>query len=466
MLPELIFLESVDANSVDGETPLEHLRASELIARERGFAALAVVRSADGQIFTPTGFTDDALDITPDGVVAAARTIESSMWGLPVGADYVAQHWSSAAQEEEALLRLEDVRWPMLYASADASDGSMVAPRPVVGRVVDVRISPDQNRIVWQEWARGADYQEANLIWSEDLAGTTRRLVARLQSPMALTGDMSVSPDGRWLLAGQPSELIDLETGHSMQLGSSAWCACWYPQAGPSSILTATYSDVNEPAELAVIDLSIWKGEKVGVLPRRTNGLQAGPDGQIAARVNAESEALGGGWFDELVVGESPTSTFEPVLPLVAPSGWRRRCTRPRWTAGFEGIGPVTLADSIETHLRSQALTGKGPLGVESFVVENASTRIRHRLARIDEEPLMAEPLLLELRALLDLTTSFDPSLAGAVLEDVMPHLDAVARRDSWPSPLLAQAEAIRSRAGGDRPPTPALVTSIESDGA
>lgn len=460
MLPDLIFLESVDANSVDGETPLEHLRASELIARERGFAALAVARSADGRIFTPEGFTDDALDITPNGDIAAARTIESSMWGLPIGADYVAQHWSSAAQEEEALLRLEDVRWPMLYATVSDAGSSIVTPRAVVGRVVDVRITPDRDRIVWQEWARGPGFEEANLIWSEDLAGTTRRLVTRLNSPMAMTGDLSISPDGRWLLAGQPSELVDLETGHSMQLGPSIWCACWYPQAGPSSILTATFTDLNEPADLAVIDLSIWKGEKVGVLPRRTNGLQAGADGRIAARVNAESEARAGGWFDELVVGDSPTAAFEPVLPLVAASGWRRRCTRPRWTAGLPVVGPVTLADSVESHLRSQPLSNGGPVGVEAFVVEQASTRIRHRLARIDEEPRMAQPLLLELGALLELTTSFDADLADAVVEDVLPNLDAVARRDSWPSSLLEHREAIRSRATGERPPSPSIVTT------
>ena len=52
-------IESVDANSVEEETPEEHVRASARIAAKRGFASLAVGRDEAGSVLTPPGFADD-----------------------------------------------------------------------------------------------------------------------------------------------------------------------------------------------------------------------------------------------------------------------------------------------------------------------------------------------------------------------------------------------------------------------
>jgi hypothetical protein len=77
-VPPLLFLESVDANSVPGETALEHLRASEAIAKERGFAAESVTRGDDSRVVTPVGFTDDAFDLSFRSQIAVAARIWST----------------------------------------------------------------------------------------------------------------------------------------------------------------------------------------------------------------------------------------------------------------------------------------------------------------------------------------------------------------------------------------------------
>jgi hypothetical protein len=449
-IPRLLYLESVDANSVAGDTPEEHLYASQAIAEERGFASLAVTRGDDGQVITPDGFTDDAFDLsTRSQTAVAARTIEASRWGMAVGADYVAQHWPMTF-EPEIFSRMERPRWPMLYAGTRGDTlGREAKPRPVYGSVGDVRLSPDGDTIVWIEWLRGADGRDVNLVWTEDAGGASRRLAARLESQYAPFGDMSISPDGRWLLAGQPTELVDLQTGHAAFLGAEVWAACWHPAAGASCLLAAAISDFNSPAELFVLDLAAWRKEVVGAAPRRTIGLQIAPDGTIAARVNAESEAQQGGWFDELQITSDYFRTWEPVAPLVAASGWRRRCTRPRWTDPWpeEFVRPVILAPVFEDHFRSRQPILVPQTGEDEFVVENVRRRIRHRVARLAEDSSMATPLMADLRALTEHSIPLDGSLAATVRESVVPLLTALARANSWPDHLHADVAEIAALA-------------------
>jgi hypothetical protein len=461
--PQLLFVESVDANSVPGDTPLEHLRASERIARERGFPALSVVRSDAGHLVTPPGFTDEAFDAhLPAGLAAAARTIESSMWGMPSGADYVAVHWIGAKLEDpEHFLRIEDYRWPMLYVSEPGDPwGSSARPRAVFGRVLDVRFSPDGRRLVWLESVR-ENHRETCLVWKQEVGSGVQSLVTRIPSATAYFGDMAISLDGRWLLADSETRLVDLETGHSAGLGSGICAACWYPAAGSSVILAAARSDFNEPARIFTLDLSTWQDETVGSSPRPIHGLQVAPDGTLAARMNHQREAERGGWFDELVITSDFFATTETVVAVEEATGWRRRATRPRWTAPWPDavVRPVSIEDRFEERLRADSpAVGLSSSGAEE-ALEGIMARIRHRLARIGEEPAQVVAIADELRALTEWSATTDPDLALRICSQVMPALEealqiAAAAPDSA---AARQVEAIGALAARERGPFPAL---------
>lgn len=462
--PRLLFVESVDANSVPGDTPLEHLHGSARIAAERGFAALSVVRSDEGHLLTPAGFTDEAFDVHVTArLAAAARTIESSMWGMPSGADYVSVHWIGAKLEDpENFLRIEDFRWPMLYSS-DAGDmwGTGARPRAAFGRVIDLRFSPDGQQLIWLESVRH-NYQDVCLVWRQQTGTAVQQLVAKIPSATAFFADMSVSLDGRWLLFDAETRLIDLETGHHAGLGSGICAACWYPAAGPSSILAVPRSGFNEPTDIFTLDLSTWSKEVVGTAPRPIHGIQAAPDGTIVARMNNEQEAIAGGWFDHLVVSDDFFRTLESVVPVDEPSGWRRRATRPRWTAPWpeDLLGrPVRLDDNFEGFLRDEApdRTVDGDLTKE--VIEAIVARIRHRLARIEEEPSMIVVITNELRALTEWAATAEPDLAAGVRSQVLPTLrQALATMGAASDSTAAQQVAgIEALVAGRRSPEPTL---------
>lgn len=461
--PQLLFVESVDANSVPGDTPLEHLHGSKKIARERGFAALSVVRSDAGHLITPLGFTDDAFDAhLPAGLAAAARTIESSMWGMPAGADYVAVQWIGAKLEDpHNFLRIEDFRWPMLYVGEPGDRWATGArPRAVFGRVLDLRFSPDGRHLVWLESVR-ENHRETCLVWRQEVGSGSQRLVTRIPSATAYFGDMAISLDGRWLLVHSETRLVDLETGHSAGLGAGICAACWYPAAGPSVVLAAARSEFNEPARIFTLDLSTWRDETVGLSPRPIHGLQVAPDGAVVARMNHEREAQQGGWFDELVVTDDLFATTETVVAVEEATGWRRRATRPRWTAPWpaELMRPVRLDDHFEAVLRREAPA----LGLESDVareaLEGILPRIRHRLARLEEEPAQLVPITNELRALTEWSATADRDLALSIRAQVVPALQqalqmAAAAPDSEAARLVKAMDAL---AAGDREPVPAL---------
>ena len=467
--PRLLYVESVDANSVPGDTPLEHLHGSASVASERGFAALSVVRSDEGHLLTPQGFTDEAFDLyTPGSLAAAARTIESSMWGLPEGADYVAAHWIGAKLEDpENFLRIEDFRWPMLYL-ADPGDrwGTAARPLALFGRVFDVRFTSDGRHLVWLESVR-QNNRETCLVWRHEVGAADQQLVAKLRSATAYFGDMAISLDGRWLLADADTQLIDLDTGHHAALGSGICAACWYPAAGPSSILAVERSGFNEPAKVFTLDLATWKAETVGSAPRPVHGIQVAPDGTVVARLNNELEALAGGWFDHLVVTNDFFQTIETVIGVDEPSGWRRRATRPRWTSPWpeDFRRPVQLDAHFEEFLRAEAPDVSVTPDVCEHVFEAIVPRIRHRLARLEEAPEQVVAIANELRALTEWAATADADLALSVRSQVVPILrDTLTRVGAAPSSAASQqVEAIGAVAAGQRNPDPAL-TFLRSD--
>jgi hypothetical protein len=328
----LVYVESVDANSMSSESPLEHLRKGEALMSERGHPAESLVRTASGQVRTPPEFSDVAFDASMRwGRAAVARCVEGSRWGIPDGADYVAHHWFLApAIDPQNFSRLEMPPWAFACVS-DAGDNEGTRARPVAayGNVRDIRLSPDGRSVLTMQFCR--DQLELCALFAYDLHTSEQRLVTRLGTG-AEHGDLSVSPDGQFVLVSNPgATLVDLRTGDWAGLGKEYRAATWYPVAGPSSVLAVAGGDDDPPWRLVTIDLSTFSVELLAELPRRADGLQVARDGTIAARMRPEGET---GWFDELVVSTDDGRSFEPVAPLYGASGCTCHNTESPWCPG------------------------------------------------------------------------------------------------------------------------------------
>ncbi len=422
----LVFVESVDANSLAGETPLEHLRSAGDVVIERGHRAEEFARTASGTVLTPHGFADRAIDVHPaTGRMVAARRMESSEWGLAAGADYVARHWIGAmGQDPDNFLRLETSVWAQLYAGRGVAHGPMDAvARAMFGNVSDVRLAPDGLTALTLEWLRDPN-QSVYAIFRHDLATGEHRLLNRLHGAAEEAGDVDISRDGRFALLGSPTpQLLDLTTGHCGGLGQGLRAAAWYPKAGDSCILGVTGDHHDPPWELVVLDLSTFRRNIVAKLPRRVDGLTVAADGTIAARMNPAGEA---GWFDELVVSVDDGRSFEPVVPLCGRSGWRRRSTRPRWIEDVRG-GPVRLDPHFESFLREVRPDTTSERGEIDWILDLAASKIKHRVVRLTERPQAADIMIGELRVLTALAAMFDNEMLDAVGGQVVPVVRAAA---------------------------------------
>lgn len=192
------------------------------------------------------------------------------------------------------------------------------------------------------------------------------------------------------------------------------------------------------------------------------------PDGTVVARLNNEREALAGGWFDHLVVTNNFFEIIETVAAVDEPSGWRRRATRPRWTAPWpEDLRrPVQLAAHAEEFLRSEASDVTVPPDVIEHVFEAIVPRIQRRLVCLEETPEQGVPLANELRALTEWAATADPDLALNVRSQVVPILrEALAKVGEAPSSSAAQqVEAIGALAAAQRSPDLAVAIG-RSDG-
>ena len=90
------------------------------------------------------------------------------------------------------------------------------------------------------------------------------------------------------------------------------------------------------------------------------------------------------------------------------------------------------------------------------FVLDALAPRIKHRLARIAEEPSLAGPIVAELRALTETVSSLDPDMRESVLAQVVPHLHQ-ALQGRLSHDLLTEIDAMAALAQQDRPPDPRL---------
>ena len=425
----LVYVESVDANSVIGETPLDHMRSAETIIAERGHSAESFVRTAAGRVITPPEFSDGAFDCAVRSRRAvAARRVEASQWGMPVGADYVAGHWFTAsASDPENFSRLEMPAWRYIYASADPDRwGTQAIPVGMFGDVWDVRLTPDGGTAVTLHWSRDP-LESVHSLFAHDLKSGQQRLITRLTDGLtAPQGDLSVSPDGCYVIAGFPMPwLIDLRTGHSAGFGADLRAATWYPRAGASCVLGVTGAHDAPPWRLVLLDLATFRTEHFADLPRRVDGIQVAADGSIAARMRPQGET---GWFDELVVSTDDGRNFEPLAPLRGRCGWRRRSTRPRWIdANPPDASPVVLYGDFEEFLRAVPPDNGASPGEAGWMLDLVKKLIAHRLSRLRERPSAADLLLAQLHILAALPILLDPETADAVIGQVVPAARAAA---------------------------------------
>lgn len=450
----LVYIESVDANSLGGETALDHQRAAEKIAAERGHPAETFARTAAGHVLTPEAFADVAFDFAPQTQRAvAARSVEASQWGMPTGADYVSRHWFTAAAEDPAnFARIETPAWGFTYAGAPGDQfGGQAAPASVYGNAQDVRVTPAGNTAVSLQFCRDPA-ASVFCLFAHDLDSGQLRLITRLREAAESQGDLSVSPDGRYLLAGAPlPQLIDIATGHCAGIGRAYRAATWYPRGGPSCVLAVTGDNDKPPWKLVLLDLATFAAEDFAELPRRVDGVQAAADGTLAVRMRPEGET---GWFDQLMVSSDDGRSFEPVAPLHGASGWRRRGTRPRWIeAGPAAPGPVTLHAGFEEFLRQVPGDNGYAQGETGWVLDTAAYLIKHRVTRLRERPPAADILLSQLAILTALPALFDPAMAAEVIRQVVPVAREAAGRDASAHNGGRAAAGIEAVAAGRQPP-------------
>jgi hypothetical protein len=446
----LVYIESADANSLGTETPLDHLRVAEKIAAERGHPAESFTRTAAGHVLTPEAFGDHAFDFSPrTGRAVAARSVEASQWGMPPGADYVSRHMSftAAAQDPASFARIERPAWAFTYVGAPGDQfGAQAAPASVYGNAQDIRVTPAGNTAVTLQLCRDPA-GSAFCLFAHDLDSGQLRLLTRLREPAENQGDLSVSPDGRYLLAGSPlPQLVDIATGHCAGIGRAYRAATWYPRGGPSCVLAVTGDNDKPPWKLVLLDLSTFAVEDFAELPRRVDGLQAAADGTLALRMQAPGEP---GRVEQLVVSTDNGRSFEPAAPLRGASGWLRRSARPRWIeAAADAPGPVTLHAGFEEFLRQVPADNGYAQGEAGWVLDTAAYLIKHRVTRLRERPPAADILLSQLGILAALATLFDPGMAAEVIRQVVPVAREASARDGGRA-----AAGIEAVAAGRQPP-------------
>jgi len=448
----LVYVESADANSLGSQTPREHARVAARIAAERGHPAESIVKTAAGHIITPEGFSDTAFDVSvATQRAAAARAVEESRWGLPNGADYVGHHMFTAAAMDPAFGALETPPWPLAYVSARGDYwGTRAVAAGTYGSVSDIRLTPDGRTALSVQFCRDP-VASSYCLFAHDLGSGQVRLIARTKDPMDSYGEMSVSPDGRYLLTGYPIPvLIDITTGHGAGIGRSYRAATWYPKGGASCILAATGG--NEPPwKLVLVDLATFGVEELADLPRRVDGLAAAADGTIAARINAEGEE---GWVVELAVSTDGGKSFDPVAPLRGRSGWLRRGGRPRWVEAAPGgtsAGPVTLHAGFEEFLRAEPPANGFDQGEISWVLKTAAYLIKQRATRLRDKPPAADVVIDQLCILTTLPALFDRDMAAEVIRQVVPVARSAAGRNKTLARVVDRMAAVA--AGRQTPP-------------
>jgi len=434
------------------ETPLEHLRAAEKVTAERGHPAESLVRTASGHILTPPGFSDTAFDLSPRAQRAvAARSVEASQWGMPAGADYVSHHWvSAAATDPDNFSRLEFPAWYFTYASAPGDYwGAQAGPASVYGNVTDIRLAPDGNTAITLQFCRDPGIaglnQAEHCLFAHDLVSGKMRLITRMHDGTEGFGDLSVSPDGRFLLAGFPvPQLVDIRTGHCAGIGTAYRAATWYPRGGASCVLAVTGGNDEPPWKLVVIDLATFAVQGLADLPRRVDGITVANDGTIAARMRAEGER---GWVDQLMVSTDDGKSFQPVASARGASGWLRRTTRPRWIEPVPAAQPVTLNARFEEFLRDVPADNERSHGEISWVLETAAYLIRHRVTSLPGRPPATDAILGQLRILAALAL-LDPGMTAEVVRQVVP-----AVRAAWSRHSRRAAQEISDIATRRQPP-------------
>lgn len=397
--PRLVLIEKTSANTTPGETIPDYLAACQHLVEERGTPAASVARTDRGELLTPRERSDGAFSWTAGRTVACGRPIGDLWSGLP-GTDYLSEHWATARAEDPARFgSLEYASTNWLHVDGEPlrlPDDALLwdASRAV--------LSPDGSIAVVLEFV---PRQPQLTLWRYDLIRGTRQAVRQVPHAV-LFGELSVSADNRWLLAGSREvHLVDLKANRSVVL-SNLRAASWAPWHGPSMVVAAIGPDQG-PCTLLMLDLATWAGERLCVVDARVDTVTVSPRGEFAAVVNTPDLA---GWVPNVVEVDPASGRYDPVLPWRLNCGTYRSTTSPQWIAVPASARPVMLESGLEAALGEPGDPPPAQPADEQWLTEFAE-RFSRRLALLRHDP--AHPLLrAELALLARWRESHDPSAA------------------------------------------------------
>jgi hypothetical protein len=418
--PRLTLIEQTYANSTPGDTIPDYLDACAVLIEERGTDAASVARTNTGQLLTPAGSADFSYCPSPGGGSVAARRPTGRIWtGLPA-ADYIQTHWTTASAEDPVrygALEYSSTRW--LYRDgcpAVIKDGG---PSPaLLWDAAKLTVSDNGRTAVVLEF-RGRGTSRL-IVWAYDLTAGTRRRVGALPH-LALTGEPSISCDGRWLLAGSREVLLmSLEDGRATRLPGIR-AATWTPHLGTNVIAAVEGSDEG-PGVLTLCDLRTGARDVVCGIDVRVDALDISGAGEIAAVVATPGI---GGWMPNVVHIDAGTGAFDPILPWRLPSGTYRLTEAPRWGLRGTNGGTVELSSVIESSMVHSPVTDDERIesaAETADYTQEFTQRLNNRFRTLLEAP-GAAVLLPELVSLTRWLLPRSPDLLRPVRHRMIPHL-------------------------------------------
>jgi hypothetical protein len=263
------------------------------------------------------------MDIRGDAVVASRRLTANQWFSSPPAADYISQHWVTAAAEDPG--RFADMEFAsarQLYASTGS--GPTDYPTDWLWHATNVRTNANGAVTAVLEFVPAM--RRSVLAWRCTPSGGPRTLAAVLPDAVSF-GEISLSSDGSFLLAGSHIvSLISLEGRGQVVLGDIR-AACWFPEGGPSTVLAASGPD-DGPTQLSVWDLETDKRVDLCHINVRVDTVSASASGEIAVVINAAED---GGFIPAVAIVDPRTGTYELILPTRFQCGPFRGTERPRW---------------------------------------------------------------------------------------------------------------------------------------
>jgi hypothetical protein len=435
-MSELVFIEAPDATSTGGSTIDEYLRLCEPVIEERGTASASVTMDETGAVLTPAGYSDNSLDVSAaGGPLVASRRLSGRTWTGESAADFLTQNWFTAkAEHPQRFGQLEYASAHWLY-SGKHQDGTPLraAPTTPLWDASVSRFTPDGTAIVLIEFRA----QREVWVWLQDARTGARRTVCALPQE-ALLGDISISGDGRWLLAGQGTILlVDLASGAVVQVPDHITSACWLTTEGPS-VLLAGRNIARSATQLGRYDLADGRWETTCEVDTWVGELDVARDGRIAAVVGVPGEQ---NWVGGVALIDGSSGKVDDVLSRRYRCGPWRRTSRPRWIAGQPATAdPVGPAPALIGAAANRSVQPTGEDAQRSF--DEWMDRLQRRVQVLENS---ADTVVIhELVALADMVNMMNPSAKEANQSILVPFLNGLARSASSPDARRDMEWAVR----------------------